>query len=186
MCGYERWELMSNLRGSVIIINGLPGTGSTTVAKILARELNMEHLYAGGIFRAMAAEAGQVFEQYMTEIAQDPAREKAVDAKLVERARQGGVILESRVMAWILPPDIEAYRIWLTCNLTERARRINQREVTEDALARIEYREQIDVQRYSDLYDLDLSDLGVFDQVIDTTITPAAEVAAQVLERLKD
>jgi cytidylate kinase len=35
----------------LITISGLPGSGKTTVARLVACELGLEHVYAGEIFR---------------------------------------------------------------------------------------------------------------------------------------
>ena len=48
----------------VITISGLPGSGKTTVARLVAKELGLEHVYAGDIFRRQAAEAGVTLEEY--------------------------------------------------------------------------------------------------------------------------
>ena len=49
---------MSNESGMLITISGLPGSGKTTVARLVARELGLEHVYAGDIFRRQAEEHG--------------------------------------------------------------------------------------------------------------------------------
>ena len=42
----------------LITISGLPGSGKTTVARLVAATLGLEHVYAGNIFRRQAEEAG--------------------------------------------------------------------------------------------------------------------------------
>lgn len=175
---------MTTAKHTTIILNGLAGTGSTTVAKLLSEELGYEHVYAGGIFRQMAKGAGQSIERFMADLADDPDRERTVDEQLIARARQGEVIIESRVLAWLLPQDIPAYKVWLTCEHAERVRRIDKREGTSNAHERIERRERVDEQRYQTLYGIDLSNLQVFDQVIDTTSTLPEAVAKLILDRL--
>ena len=38
----------------LIAISGVPGSGKTTVAKLVAARLGLEHVYAGDIFRRQA------------------------------------------------------------------------------------------------------------------------------------
>lgn len=168
-----------------IVINGLPGTGSTTVAKMLSEKLGFEHVYAGGIFREMARKAGQSLEVFMAAIIDRPDEERKVDDALIARLKKGSVIIESRVVAWLLPREIPAYKVWLTCEFTERVRRISQREPTPDVEDRVKAREQIDIDRYTRLYNLDLVDLSVFDRIIDTTSIPARKVASIIAADIK-
>jgi len=42
----------------IISISGLPGSGKSTVAKILAEKLGFERIYMGAIFRKMADQKG--------------------------------------------------------------------------------------------------------------------------------
>lgn len=168
----------------VIIINGLPGTGSTTVAKFLAEDLGLEHVYAGGLFRQMAKEAGMTLEAFNEALTNDPDRERAFDDSLINRAREGSVIIESRTLGWLLPSDVAAYKAWLTCEFTERVRRINQRDDYPDSKELILRRERSEQERYEALYSINMADFSVFDRVIDTTKTPAREVANSILADL--
>jgi cytidylate kinase len=165
-----------------LIINGLAGTGSSTVARLVAERTGLDYLYGGGIFREMAKEAGQSLESYMASIKNDPDAEEAVDNMLISSALAGGVVIESRVAAWLMPAGTEPVTVWLTCDEDERVRRVGHRDSHEDAKQRIEQREAIDSARYLNLYGIDLDDLSVYDLVIDTTTTPAEQVAYQVME----
>lgn len=163
-----------------LIINGLAGTGSTTVARMLAERFGWTHHYGGGIFRQMAAEADRTLEQYMADLADHPDRERGVDERLIGYALAGETVIESRVVAWLMPADTNALAVWLTCDDDVRVDRVMQRDDHEDAKRRVEAREEIDANRYLALYGIDLADLSVYDVVIDTTQIPAIEVAEQV------
>lgn len=169
--------------GPVLIIGGLSGTGSTTASRLVAERLGLEHVYAGRIFREHAAAAGETIEQYNETLKRHPELERKIDDGLIERARQGNVIIESRVLAWILPPGTPGFKVWLTCDEDERLRRIREREpgTTED----IKTRERLERERYETLYSISLSDLGTQDLVIDTTKIPAKEVAERILTAFK-
>jgi cytidylate kinase len=167
---------------NTLIINGLAGTGSSTVAKLLAERTGLEYVYGGGIFRQMAAEAGKSLEQHMADLADDPEAEQAVDSRLITRALAGDVIIESRVVAWLMPAGSRPFCVWLTCDEDERVRRVGDRDDHEDAKQRIEQREAVDAARYRSLYGIDLEDHSVYDLVIDTTNIPADEVADRVAE----
>lgn len=167
----------------VLIVGGLSGTGSTTASRLAAERLGLEHVYAGGIFRQHAAAAGETIEQYNETLKRHPELERKIDEGLIDRARQGNAVIESRVLAWILPPDIPGSKVWLTCDEGERLRRIRQREpgTTED----IKTRERLEGERYETLYAISLSDLGTQDLVVDTTDLPAEAVSERILAAFK-
>ena len=49
---------------TIVTIGGLPGSGKTTVAKILAEKLRLEYVNAGDIFRNLAAKKGLTLEEF--------------------------------------------------------------------------------------------------------------------------
>lgn len=168
-----------------IILCGLAGTGATTVSKILSSQLGYERIYAGGIFRKLAAEAGQSLEDFLSELTKHPEREKEIDRNLMKEASKGKMVIDGRAIAWLVPDDRSSFKIWLTCALDERIRRINHREGSEDSRARITYREEIDALRYKELYGIDITDFSVFDAMVDTTAIPPDEVARQIISRYR-
>ena len=49
---------------TTITISGLPGTGTTTIAKLLKKELGLEYIYSGDIFRNMAEKYNMSLEEF--------------------------------------------------------------------------------------------------------------------------
>jgi len=47
-----------------ITIGGLPGSGTTTSARLIERNLGFKHIYAGLIFRELAEERGMSLEEF--------------------------------------------------------------------------------------------------------------------------
>ncbi len=170
--------------GSVVILNGLAGTGSSTVAKLLQKELGFEYVYGGGIFRKMAEEEGKTFEQALADLKGDPEKEKRVDDRLIKRAKRGKVIIESRVLAWLLP-ETPSFKVWLVCDRKERERRIFEREGTDDVFERMIFREKVDAERYRSLYGIEMDDFSAYDEVIDTTNMPPIKVMQQILKKFQ-
>lgn len=172
-------------RTDAIILCGLAGTGATTVSKLLASRLNYQRIYAGGIFRQLASEAGLSLEDFLDELTEHPEREMEIDRNLMKEARKGKMVIDGRVIAWLVPDDRSSFKVWLTCDMEERIRRINLREKSADSRARVTYREEIDALRYKELYGIDITDFSVFDTIIDTTNIPPEEVARLVIERYR-
>ena len=48
----------------LITISGLPGSGKTTVARLLSRQLGIPHVYAGDMYRKAAEERGMTLEEF--------------------------------------------------------------------------------------------------------------------------
>ena len=47
----------------IITISGTPGSGKSTVAKIIVETLNAERIYVGGIRRELAREKGMTLQE---------------------------------------------------------------------------------------------------------------------------
>ena len=171
-----------------LTIGGLPGSGKTTVAKMLAEKLSLNYLNAGDIFRNLAKKKGMTLEEFGVYAEQNPSVHQAIDNKLVEVARQGGAILEGRLAAFMLDrQNIEAKKIWLEAPLKVRAERISKREEKpiETALSEIQERERSEWDRYFNLYNIDLNDLEHYDFIIDSAPITADQVVDQIMKGVK-
>lgn len=168
----------------LLTISGLPGSGTSTVAREVAHRLGIERLDGGAVFRAMAGERGLSLAAFGAVAEGDPAIDLELDDRLAQRARQGDVVLESRLAGWIATNEgLPALRVWLACDDEERARRVGLRdgETVEQAMATNRAREASEAARYRAYYAIDIGDLSVYDLVIDTTSTPADACVEAVL-----
>lgn len=114
-----------------------------------------------------------------------PAIDVELDRRLAARAREGGVVLESRLAGWIATNEgLDALRVWIECDLVERARRVAEREGLDPEAARgaNEAREASERVRYHDYYGIDLADLSIYDLVLDSTSTAPERLVARVLD----
>ena len=102
--------------------------------------------------------------------------DKAVDDKLLEYARQGGVLLDSWTMPWLLKGG---FKIWLMASVDKRAERIAERDnfSKEEALQVLKEKEARTKSIYKMLYGFTLGeDLKPFNLVLDTDNLNASEV----------
>lgn len=168
----------------LLTISGLPGSGTSTVAREVATRLGIERLDGGAVFRAMAAEHGLSLAAFGAVAEHDPAIDLELDARLAKRAHDGDVVLESRLAGWITTNEgLAGLKVWLACDDEERARRVGFRdgESLEQALATNRAREASEAARYQAYYGIDLADLSIYDLVIDTTTAPAEACVEAVL-----
>lgn len=147
--------------------------------------MRLERLDGGSVFRALAAERGLSLAEFSELAEAHRAIDVELDERLAARAREGGVVLESRLAGWIATNEgLDALRVWIACDLAERARRVAEREGLDPAAAREanEAREASERLRYRELYGIDLADLSIYDLVLDSTRTAPEQLVAGVLE----
>lgn len=174
---------------TIVTIGGLPGSGKTTVAKILAEKLRLEYVNAGDIFRNLAAKKGLTLEEFGIFAENNPSVDQTIDKKIVEIAKKDNVILEGRLAGVMCDRNtIKAVKVWLEAPLKVRAQRVAEREskTFETALAEIQVREKSEWDRYYQIYNIDLNDLTIYNMVLDSAPITAQEVADTVVRGIKE
>lgn len=163
-----------------LLLSGLSGTGSTTAAVRIAADLNLAYVYGGQIFRNLAVERGISLEELAESLEHDSETEREIDRRLVEAGRTENVLIEGRTIGWIFPREYDALRIWLTCDLEERLRRVEGRENHARSRENLLRREAADNRRYRLLYGIEEDDFSPFDLVIDTTHLSVDRVVREI------
>jgi len=178
-------------RPLVVAISGRPGSGKSTVARLLADRLGLEHVSAGDFMREMASERGiSVLE--LSRIAEhDDAIDREIDERSKELGRSGrSLVIDSR-LAWHFIPN--AVKVFLDVSVEVAGRRIfgddrvsEAENVDLDATVRATMeRAASESQRYEQYYGIDYLDPANYDVVIDTSELASAEVVATIAARLE-
>lgn len=173
----------------LITISGLPGSGTSTVASRVARSLELERLDGGTAFRAMAAERDLTVSAFSELAESDPSIDLELDQRLAARAREGDIVLESRLAGWIATNEqLPALRVWIDCDDGERARRVATREgiSPSEALRANARREASERQRYLAYYGIDFTDRSIYDLVLDSTTAEPAALTAAIVAAVSD
>jgi predicted cytidylate kinase len=164
----------------LITISGLPGAGTTTVSRLVAAALGLDRVPGGEVFRLMAREAGMSLADFGTHAQGHPEIDRELDDRLEARAAEGDCVVESRLAGWLATrASLPAVRVWVHCDDEVRAARVAERDGTTPDAARAdnEARSDLERRRYQAVYGLDLDDRSIYDLVLDSSRSPAEELA---------
>lgn len=164
----------------IVTVGGEIGAGKSTVARRLAEALGLHYLSTGELFREEARRRGLSVEAFSAVAERDSSIDRTLDAKQVEAARGGRILIDSRLSGWLVDADL---RVWLRAALPVRAERVASRDGTSpEAAARdIEIREASERRRYREAYQIDLTDLSRYHIVLDTGQWSAEEIVEALL-----
>lgn len=172
-----------------VTVGGLPGTGTSTACRKLSEILDLPYHYAGQIFRDMAKERNLTLAKFGELAEGDPEIDREIDARQVELLRQGPVLLEGRLAGYLAERErIPAFKVWFHCEPYTRAQRVVNREGgdVEERMAEMRVREASERKRYLQYYGFDVSDLSIYDLVVDTTARSPMQVVEDVHEGYQD
>ena len=119
-----------------IVVSGPPAIGKTTVAKGLASEFNLQYLSGGDILKELANEQGFSSDgndwwdteegmKFLNQRKDNPEFDKKVDDRLKTLFQNGGVVITSYTLPWIVDGGI---KIWLSGTLENSAKRMQTRD----------------------------------------------------------
>jgi len=186
----------------IVTISGTPGSGKSTVSKIIAQKLNYQRIYVGGIRRKLAKQKGMTLEELNHYALTHPETDVDIDQEVVAKARNidqqnKDVLVEGRPHFHLLPESLKIYikvelnegakRIWkdLQNQETKEARNEGDFSSLEEMKQEILNREENDAQRYQKYYQIDHHQESNYDFVIDTTKITAEQAAQKIIEFLK-
>ena len=186
----------------IITISGTPGSGKSTVAKILVKKLDAERIYVGGIRRELAREKGMTLEELNDYAKTHPETDIDVDKKAAAKARELDgegkyVVVEGRTQFHFLPESLKVFmkvsteegarRIWKELQNKEMQEKRNEGNINsfEEMKLRVQKREEEDAERYMKYYGFDHRDEKHYDFILDTSDITAEEAAEKVMGFVK-
>ncbi|MBI1969164.1 cytidylate kinase family protein [Candidatus Woesearchaeota archaeon] len=171
----------------IVTISGTPGSGKSTVAKLVAKKLGWKHYSMGDLQRQVAEERGISIAK-LGELEQtDPSIDREIDALQIRLGKEEeDIIIDSRLGAFFIPHA--KLRIFLDADEEERARRILHAERGEESYRNIEEakekmqeREEDNAQRYRKFYGIDHRDRKLYTHFLDTTHAVPEQTAEKIL-----
>jgi len=173
---------------ATITISGLPGAGTTTIAKLLEKKIGLKYVYSGDIFRNMAKEYKMSLEEFGKYCEKHREMDEYLDKYQLEILQNGNVIVEGRIAGWLAYRNkIPSIKILLKADLETRANRIVKREKgnIESRKKEILKRENSESIRYKNYYNIDLSDITIYDLVIDSSDKTPDEIVNIIIKKIK-
>lgn len=180
-----------------VIISGPPAVGKTTVAVALAKEFGLTYLSGGDVLKEMAKEEGYSGVgddwwdrpegmEFLKKRQQNPEFDKKVDQKLIELFKEGGKVITSYTLPWLVDDGI---KIWLAGSHKSSAARMQKRDnmSSQEALTITKTRYDENKALYKKLYNFDFGeDLSVFDKTIDTDQMDAEQVIQEAKKTVRN
>jgi len=173
---------------TTITISGLPGTGKTTVAKLLEQHLGLRYVYSGEIFRNLAVKHQMSLEEFGRYCESHREIDEELDRYQLDILRKGNVIVEGRLSGWLAyQKQIPALKVLLYADIDVRAGRIVKREQgsLKKRKREILKREKSEATRYKNYYGIDITDTSIYDVMIDTGDKPPEQIMEIILQALR-
>lgn len=155
-----------------ITVSGLPGSGTTTLSKLLAEYYELELVSSGEIFRKMARERGMSLSEFGALAERDAFIDLDIDKnqKAIIHS-QDNIILESRLAGHMAEGRPNVLKVWIKAPMLTRVKRIQRREKSisfDEELKKNGGKGEVRSLRYKNYYGIDIADLSIYDIVIDS------------------
>lgn len=160
---------------SKITIAGRLGSGKSTIAKLLQSELDLPYHSTGSIQRSMAERAHLSTLELNKQSESDSKVDQTIDdwTQRIDDS-EDEFIMDSR-MAWHFVEHSFKLYLYVDSNVSaervfhDHTRTSEEYQSVEEALQYILEREQSEIRRFHQLYDVDITNFANYDAVIDTS-----------------
>lgn len=174
----------------------MPAVGKTTVSRKVADSLGVPMVGGGDVLKEMAVEEGYTpggedwwdrgdGMKFLQERKKSPDFDRQVDARLLQKAKKGDVVITSYPLPWL---SEEGTKVWLSGSVESRARRMAKRDELAVSTCRkiLSVRDSENSKLYKKIYGIDFGkDLKPFDLVVDTESLDESSVAEIVLRYVR-
>ena len=175
----------------IITISGKPGSGKSTIAKIIADKIGMNNYSIGDIRGRMAVDRGITIDDLNKIGEKEEFTDKEVDEYQERLGKQeDNFVIDGRLSYHFISQsikifldvnsDIGAKRIFLTKREDEK-----KEKSVKELKKRLAKRIKSDHKRYNKYYDIDFEAKKNFDIVIDTSNISAEKTAEKIIKSIE-
>ncbi len=174
----------------IITISGMPGSGKSTVGKILAKQLGYRFYSMGDLRGKMALERGMKLDELNKLGESEEWTDREVDEYQKKLGQtEDNFVIDGRLSWYCIP---QSFKVFLTVKIEEGARRIFKKQrpdeqhaaTVEDMVAQIRSRVASDNTRYRKWYGVQFDDPKNYNLTLDTTALPPKQVVARIRRTL--
>ncbi|MBI2543017.1 MAG: cytidylate kinase family protein [Candidatus Aenigmarchaeota archaeon] len=176
----------------VVVVSSPPGSGGSTIAKVLAKKLKIKYFSPGEYFKKLSGKKGNETKAALSYLKTKEGASKTlhehIDKLQIEKAEKGNIVLEGTLSIHFLK-ELSDCKIWIGASLEKRAERTSRRDgiSVEDALKKVGERENMERHLFKKLYGFDyLDQKREADLVIDTSYLTVDQVVNKILKFIKE
>ncbi|MCX6751436.1 MAG: cytidylate kinase family protein [Candidatus Nomurabacteria bacterium] len=166
------------MKKEIITINGGLGSGKSSTADLVAKELGFKRFSSGDFFRQVGLELGLSINEINIRAETDKKIDEMTDQKLRDLNNKNKIVIDSRTAYhWIpesfkvylnLPPEIAKDRILSSLKVEKLRQQSENMSSAEEVYKKITERFESEQKRYWDLYKINNTDKKNYDLIIDT------------------
>jgi predicted cytidylate kinase len=182
----------TGMKKHIITLGGLPGSGKSTVKKILAERLSYNMLSTGDFVRDLAHERNLTLEEFNDLIAHDKSLDEYIDERLQHVEQEGdNYIVDSHLAFHFIPSGFSvlltissekaAERIFNDAHSPSRIKSGDTMQTIEEAREKTGRRVQNHIDRYKRHYNIDPYHPENYECVIDTEHLTPEEIAEKII-----
>ncbi|NPD87163.1 MAG: AAA family ATPase [Asgard group archaeon] len=171
----------------IIAVSGPHGSGKSTAAQRIAEQLKYKYVSAGELFRDMAREEGKNIEEFSKIAEKREEIDRFIDDRTLEIAKaEDNIVIDAQLGGWVLK-DIADLLVYITAPLDVRIQRMVLREKKSIDTIKTETltREKSEKERYQKLYNIDISDLSIYDIIVNSNKFDATDCVQIIMTAVK-
>ncbi len=178
----------NSLKKEKIVLGGFAGSGKSTVAKIICRQLGYEFISVGNFARAYAKkEFGLSINEFQEKCKNEPHLDQLIDQKFQEKCNSSSKIVVDYRLGFKFVNN--AFSVFLHVSDPVAAKRLSSdrstsREKEKTDAASISKRNTDMRERFKELYQIDFADTVNYDLIVDTDKISPEEVAQIIIRNI--
>lgn len=174
----------------VIVVSGPPGSGSTSVAKELAKRLHFSYFVPGKVEKKLGKskkENKAALEGWKTKRGKSKKFHESLDKLQVKEAKKGNIVVCGKLSIHFLK-DMSNCKVWLDVPLKVRAKRAAKRDgiSVKKAMEEIRERQKIERREWKKIYGFDyFYQKRIADLVFDSSKLTLKQTVDKILKFVK-